>query len=188
MHWAGQRAPSLPAPLGGPLRLGSTSLTSVASVSLARPNCTCSSLRQIQVCAAEVNFYFLAGRTSIHMLFVAVAAIPESATAKGVGESLHIPGWKSEEGEYALNRPLPARGHDSPQPQTCLLSTHNEPDMAGHRPPAILTSHCLGHNLAPLTGRQRSFLLAPWVTLRALHTTQYRGKPEAAAVAGRSGH
>lgn len=86
-----------------------------------------------------------------------------------------------------LNRPLPARGHDSPQPQSCLLSTHNEPDMAGRRPLAILTSHRLGHNLAPLTGQQRSLLVAPWVTLSALHTTQYRGKPEAAAWQGGAG-
>lgn len=81
---------------------------------------------------------------------------------------------------------FPARGHDSPQPQILppLSSTLNRPDMA--------TRHgCQPHwplpRSKPSTARSRgsrglSLLL---LSDSALHTTQYRGKPEAAAVAGK---
>lgn len=138
------------------------------------------------MCSSEVNFYFLAGRTSIPMFLMAlysaqtVAAQSIKCHSKGVGESLHIPGWRSEEGGEMTppNRPLPARGHDSPQPQILppLSSTRNGPDMAGHRPPAILaTAH----------GAAEASHCCSSVTLSALHTTQSRGKPEAAAVSGK---
>lgn len=71
-------------------------------------------------------------------------------------------------------------------PKSCLLASCNGPDMAGHRPQATShTGHCLDHNPTPLMGQQRSLLVALRLTRNALHTTQYRGKPEAAAVAGK---
>lgn len=82
---------------------------------------------------------------------------------------------------------FPARGHDSPQPQILplLSSTLNGPDTAtrnDRQPHWPLPSQ----NPAPLAhGAAEVSPCCSSVTLSALHTTQYRGKPEAAAVAGK---
>ena len=48
------------------------------------------------------------------------------------------------------------------------------------------TGHCPGQNPAPLAhGAAEVSPCCSSVILSALHTTQYRGKPEAAAVAGK---
>ena len=60
--------------------------------------------RESDVCSSEVNFYFLADRTCTPMLLPAPLILPKQwqpspkgAMATGVGESLHIPGWRSGE-------------------------------------------------------------------------------------------
>lgn len=144
--------------------------------------------RNTSVCSSEVNFYFLAGRTSIPMFLMAlysansgspVHKVPQQG---GWGATSHSRLEEWGEGEMTPpNRPLPARGHDSPQPQILppLSSTRNGPDMAGHRPPAILaTAH----------GAAEASPCCSSVTLSALHTTHPEASQKQQQCQGRGGH
>lgn len=81
------------------------------------------------MCAAEVNFYFLADRTFTPMLLPAPLILPKQrqpspkgATAKGVGESLHIPGWKSGGlGDTPPTNLCQQEAMTHPNPKSCIL-------------------------------------------------------------------
>lgn len=169
MHWPGQCATSLPAPSGGPLRLGSTTLIPAALISLAALTVRVNlfSERNTSVCSSEVNFYFLAGRTSIPMLLMA----PSSAQAvaaqsikchsqRGWGVTSHsrLKEWGGS--EYAPPTDLcqqEAMTHLNPK--SCLLSAPHTMDQTWQHTGHQHTGHCLGHNPAPLTGQQSSLLV-----------------------------
>lgn len=121
---------------------------------------------------------------------------PEGAMAIRVGESLHIPGWRSGGtwGYCPPNKPSPVRGHDIPNPRSCILvggdnasfqlstSERAQPNRASHRAPAPAmvapdTGPCPGHNPSP-HHRAADVCPPPWSSAsdRALHIRQDRGK------------
>ena len=88
--------------------------------------------------SSEVNFYFLADRTCRHMIFQHLLSCPSSGSLvpkvpwpKGLGS--HFTFQAGGEGGLGVlpHKPLPARGHDSPQPQILRSGGRRQHDREG---------------------------------------------------------
>lgn len=141
------------------------------------------------MCSSEVNFYFLAGRTSIPMLLLApysaqtVAAQSIKCHSQGVGSHFTFQaggvgtGWDDTPAPTDLCQ-QEAMTHLNPK--SCLLSAQHAIDQTwqdtGHQPswPLPRSKPSTAHGAAEVSPCCSS------VTLSALHITQYRGRPEAA--------